>query len=132
MADAASSTVLLGRRVLVVEDELMIAALWESMLVDAGCEVLGPFPRIAAALRCIAEGSAIDAALLDVQLHGESVLPVADALAARAVPFLFTTGYGAEGVPAGYRNRTVLTKPCPLRIVLASVAQLIAPGTDCP
>jgi DNA-binding response OmpR family regulator len=127
MADTAlSSMLLLGRRVLVVEDELMIADLWEGILTAAGCAVLGPFSRLAPALVCISAESAIDAALLDVQLHGETILPVAEALAARDVPFLFATGYGAGGVPARFRDRPILTKPCPMRAVLAAVAQLIA------
>jgi DNA-binding response OmpR family regulator len=121
-----SSTLLLGRRILVVEDELMIADLWENILAAAGCTVLGPFPRIAPALHSIAGEPTIDAALLDVRLHGETILPVAEALAARDVPFLFATGYGADGVPAGFRDRPILTKPCPMRTVLAAVAQLIA------
>jgi CheY-like chemotaxis protein len=127
MVDVASSSMLLlGRRILVVEDELMIAALWETILIEAGCAVLGPFPRIAPALHCIAEEPLIDAALLDVQLHGATVLPVAEALDSHGVPFLFATGYGAAGVPAPFRDRPVLTKPCPLRTLLAELAQLIA------
>jgi len=104
----------------------MIAALWETALTDAGGTVLGPFPRVAPALSCIAEETAFDAAVLDVNLHGQSVLPVAEALVARRVPFLFATGYGAEGVPAAFRNRVVLTKPCRIRTLLAAVAELVA------
>jgi DNA-binding NtrC family response regulator len=121
---AAKPPLLTGRRVLIVEDELMIAELWEMALKDAGCEVLGPFPRIDPALRAIA-ATRIDAALLDVNLRGETVLPVAAALAEQRVPFLFVTGYGPSGVPAPYRDRPVLTKPCPLPTLLAAFVELV-------
>jgi len=116
---------LTGRRVLIVEDELMIAELWEMALTDAGCEVLGPFPHIDPALRAIATAK-IDAALLDVNLRGRTVLPVAAALAERRVPFLFVTGYGPAGVPAPYRDRPVLTKPCPLPTLITAFVELVS------
>jgi CheY-like chemotaxis protein len=119
-------TGLAGRRVLVVEDELMIAEMWETVLLDAGCEVVGPFPRVGLALRAIAREPNIDAGLLDVRLHGETIGPVADALAARGIPFLFMTGYGVDGLPEPHRGRPVLTKPCLLRAMLAALAQLFA------
>ena len=129
MTDTTTAPPLAGLRVLVVEDELMIAALWETVLTEAGCEVVGPFARVRLALQAIAREPAIDAALLDVQLHGETVLPVADALAERGVPFLFATGYGADGAPARYCDRPVLTKPCPLRLVTSALMRLLDRGT---
>jgi DNA-binding NtrC family response regulator len=111
--------------VLIVEDELMIAEVWEMALADAGCEIVGPFPRVGAALHAIAQDTRIDAALLDVHLHGKTVLPVAVALAKRDIPFVFMTGFGPPGVPAQYRDRPVLTKPCPLPILLGTFAELV-------
>jgi len=129
MTDASVLAALGGRRILVVEDEFMIAALWETALTEAGGMVLGPFPRVDPALGCVAQEPALDAAVLDINLRGQSVLPVAEALAARRVPFLFATGYGTDGVPADFRNRMVLTKPCPVRRLLAAVSELVARST---
>ncbi|WP_261404766.1 response regulator [Chenggangzhangella methanolivorans] len=83
-----------GLRILLVEDEAMIAMLVEDMLLDGGAEVVGPAGGVKAALAVIAETDAIDGALLDVNLGGEQSFEVADALAARNIPFVFVTGYG--------------------------------------
>jgi CheY-like chemotaxis protein len=99
-----------GVRVLVVEDEMAISLLIEDMLLDFGCEVVGPVDRVSAALR-IAGSNGIDVAILDVNLAGEPIYPVVDALAARNVPFVFSTGYGTAGVAEEHRHRPVLDKP---------------------
>ncbi len=101
---------LAGLRVLVVEDEAAIALLLEDMLLDLGCEVLGPVGRLPDALK-LAEADAIDVAILDVNLAGVAIYPVADALRLRGVPFLFSTGYGAGGIDAAFRDSPVLQKP---------------------
>src|SRR4051794_22900016 len=82
-----------GRRVLVVEDEMIVAWLLQDMLADLGCAVVGPAARVSQALAMI-DAEAIDAAVLDVNLNGQKSYPVADALAARGMPFVFSTGYG--------------------------------------
>ena len=95
-----------GLNVLVLEDEAVIAMLLEDMLVDLGCKVVGPAAKVAEALQLV-RSEQIGAALLDLNLgRGETGYPVADALAARAVPFAFVTGYGAEMPiePATLRN----------------------------
>jgi CheY-like chemotaxis protein len=97
-----------GKRILVVEDEAMVAMLIEDMLAGLGCEVVGPAMRLDHALR-LAETGAIDAAVLDINLGGERSDPVADILERRRVPILFVTGYGRSG-RAG-RNDRVLQKP---------------------
>ncbi|MEA2756081.1 MAG: hypothetical protein QOJ54_2370 [Aliidongia sp.] len=97
-------------RVLVVEDELLIAMVIETLLADEGCQVVGPLGRLGAALKA-AEDEALDVALLDVNIEGAAVFPVADILARRGIPFAFVTGYGSGGVPTAYRDRPVLTKP---------------------
>lgn len=116
-----------GRRVLVVEDEPFVAMDVEASLAAAGCIVVGPAPSIERALALVA-GEALDAAVLDVNLGGRSVEAVADALAARGVPFVFATGYGREALPARHGGAPVLGKPvAPARLV-ATLAALIAAG----
>jgi CheY-like chemotaxis protein len=100
-----------GRRVLVVEDELMIAMLVEDMLADLGCAVVGPAHTVEAALKVVAEDPSIDAALLDVNLAGQPVFPVADALRARRAPMVFSTGYGEAGLRDVDAGAPVLQKP---------------------
>ena len=100
-----------GRRVLIVEDELMISMLVEDMLSDLGCTVVGPAHELAAALALANGSEQIDAALLDVNLGGQSVFPVADALRARGVPSVFSTGYGEAGLREVDRGAPVLQKP---------------------
>jgi len=98
------------RRVLVVEDEMLIGMLLEDMLTDMGHEVAALVPRLKDALAAV-ERESFDLAVLDVHLHGESAFPVADALIAKGVPFIFATGYGERGLPDSYRGRPVLQKP---------------------
>lgn len=98
-------------RVLLVEDEPLVAMFAADALERAGCEVVGPAATVAEALRLLDAGGA-DAALVDLRLgRGESGLPVAEALAARDIPFAFASGYGAESLPEGMRDRPLLVKP---------------------
>jgi DNA-binding response OmpR family regulator len=99
-----------GVRVLVVEDEAAISLLLEDMLLDFGCEVIGPAARLSAALDVVGRES-IDLAILDVNVAGEPIYPVAEALAQQGVPFVFSTGYGSAGIKDVYRDRPVLQKP---------------------
>lgn len=100
-----------GRRVLVVEDEAMIAMLVEDMLGDLGCTVVGPAHTIAEASALIETAGALDAALLDVNLGGTPVFALADALRDRGVPMIFSTGYGDAGLREADRGAPVLQKP---------------------
>ena len=99
-----------ARRVLVVEDEMLVALLMEGMLADLGYRVAGPAAHLDKALE-MAREDAVDAAILDVNVNGKEVYPVADALAARGIPFAFATGYVRAGLRAPYRDRPVLQKP---------------------
>ncbi len=108
MTDAVT---LKGRRILVVEDELMIAMLVEDMLADLGCTVVGPAHTLDAAMKLVENEGQIDAALLDVNLAGQPVFPVADALRARRVPPIFSTGYGEAGLRESDAGAPVLQKP---------------------
>jgi CheY-like chemotaxis protein len=98
------------RRVLVVEDEMLIGMLLEDMLTDLGHEVAAVVPRLKDAMAAV-DHETYDLAILDVHLHGESAFPVAEALIAKGIPFVFATGYGERGLPESYRGRPVLQKP---------------------
>ena len=99
-----------GKRILVVEDELMIRMLLEDMLGELGYTIAAEAARIDEALQA-AKNADFDLAILDVNLNGEPISPVADALAARGMPFVFATGYGEQGLPETYRGRPTLKKP---------------------
>jgi len=105
-----ASAILEGRRILVVEDEPFIALTLEDMLTELGCVVAGTASQVNEALVLIGKGS-IDGAVLDVNLGSQKIDPVADALAAKATPFVFTTGYGRAGVPPSHNQRGVVQKP---------------------
>ena len=96
-----------GRRVLVVEDEMLILMTLEDMLADLGCAAVTAAATVEQALT-FAESQVFDVAVLDVNLNGHESYPVADALAARGVPILFSTGHG---VTKAYRDRPLLKKP---------------------
>lgn len=121
--DGAGS--LAGLRVLVVEDEALVAMLVEDLLADLGCAVVGPFATVATALGAVAPG-ALDAALVDVNLGGERAYPLADALAAAGVPFVFLTGYGRAGVDPRYAEAAVLPKPFEAASLERALAEVVA------
>lgn len=97
-------------RILVVEDEYLIRMLLEDMLADIGYELAAGVGTIAEASELAAAGD-FHAAILDVNLDGKEIYPVADILAERGVPFVFVTGYGERSLPEAYRNRPALQKP---------------------
>jgi CheY-like chemotaxis protein len=99
-----------AKRILVVEDELMIRMLLEDMLGELGYTVAAEAARIEEALEA-AKNADFDIAILDVNLNGQPISPVADALVARGMPFVFATGYGERGLPEPYRDRPTLKKP---------------------
>jgi DNA-binding response OmpR family regulator len=99
-----------GCRVLVVEDEMLIAILIEDILSDMGCEVVGPIGKLEAALQTAKDG-AFDIAVLDVTIRGGKVYPVAEELMARGVPFIFASGYGDWALPPPLREKRRLIKP---------------------
>lgn len=105
-----SPSALVGKRVLIVEDELLVALLIEDLLADLGCSVLGPCGNLRNALEK-ARTEVFDLAVLDVNLGGELVYPVAEALAERRIPFLFLSGYGEEAIPPGHSGWKVCAKP---------------------
>ena len=111
------------RRMLVVEDEILVAMMIEDSLVSIGVEVAGVVGTLDEALKRANEGG-FDCALLDVHLRGRDIYPVAELLAAKGVPFIFATGYGQGMLPEKWRERPVLQKPfvgAELERVLASL-----------
>lgn len=111
------------RRVLVVEDEMMIAMMLADMLEDLGHQVVGPVARLDKALD-LAQRETIDVAVLDVNVHGQEIYPVADALIKRGIPFMLATGYGAKGVREQYRSWPILQKPFQQENLRAAIAGL--------
>jgi CheY-like chemotaxis protein len=121
MADA--STVRRARRVLVVEDEVIIGMLVEDMLQDLGYEVVALSTHLDQAVE-LARSSDIDFAVLDLNLNGQLSYPVADALLERGLPFIFATGYGAKFLVPPYAGTPTLQKPfylADLRRMLAGI-----------
>jgi CheY-like chemotaxis protein len=114
-----------GRRILVVEDEMLIVMMIESMLSDMGCESVTTAATVAQAITLI-DGQTFDAAMLDVNLNGTNSRPVADALAARGVPFFFSTGNGGHHTMDGYGDRAILKKPFMDEDLAATVTGLLA------
>ena len=104
------SKLLSNRHVLVVEDEMMVLMLIEDMLTDLGCESVTAAATVDQAIELI-DARAFDAAMLDMNLNGDKSNDVADALAARGIPFVFSTGYANLDMDDGYREQPVLKKP---------------------
>ena len=113
-----------GRRILVVEDEMMILLMMEEMLADLGASVTAA-ATVKQALAGI-DANAFDAATLDLNLDGDDSYPVADRLLARGVPFVFSTGYSQQILRDDYRDRPILRKPFKDRDLLDTVTRLLA------
>jgi DNA-binding response OmpR family regulator len=118
-----------GRRVLVVEDESLIAMLVEDVLLDLGCDVTVAM-RLDRGLE-LARRTDIEVAVLDINLGEGCSYPIADVLRERGIPFAFATGYGARGVDAGYRDVPVLQKPYRPADLVALLERVMTPEGDC-
>lgn len=105
-----SDTRLAGLRVLLVEDEMLVSMLIEDVLADHQCVIVGPFDRIPTALAA-AQTEPLDLAVLDVNVAGVKVYPVAEELARRRIPFLLLSGYGANAIPPDRPDWHVCLKP---------------------
>lgn len=114
-----------GCRVLVVEDEYMIADELQIELGSVGATVLGPVGTVEEALALIAREHHIDGAVLDVNLRGEMGFPVADLLVERGVPFVLTTGYDASSIPARFGEIARCEKPVNMKRVTQAIGQVI-------
>jgi CheY-like chemotaxis protein len=116
-----------GWRILIVEDDPLIALMLEGLLEDLACVIAGQAESVGAALSLIDRLTELDGAVLDCNLRGEKVWPVAAKLAARGVPFVFSTGYDTSSIPRELADIPVLTKPIsPERLERELVAQLRA------
>lgn len=118
-----SDQFLQGRRVLVAEDEYLIAFDLRDALVRAGAEVLGPVPTVEDAAALLDGETQIDAAVLDVNLRGDMIFAVADALQERGIPVVFATGYDSSSLPDRFSSAVRLEKPLEGR----EIADLLAP-----
>ena len=118
--------VLSGRRILVVEDEMLILMMIEAMLEDSGCAAVATAATVGQAIALIEE-QVFDAAMLDVNLKGINSRPVADALAAKGVPFVISTGNDARHVMDGYEDRPVLRKPFTNTDLSAALTKFFTP-----
>jgi CheY-like chemotaxis protein len=111
-----------GRRILVIEDDYLVAEIITQLLEDAGAIILGPFGWRDEALDFISSNRAdFDAALLDVNLHGHASYPIADALIERHIHFAFATGYGAGILEEAYRSYPRCEKPFKQEALLAAL-----------
>ncbi len=117
-----------GRRILVVEDEYMIAQEVADMLAAVGAEPLGPVPGVTEAMQLIDSENWIDGALLDVNLHNQTVWPVVDALRARSVPVVLVTGYDVNVIPAAYATLPRYEKPATRRDLASNLARAMTTG----
>jgi CheY-like chemotaxis protein len=99
-----------GRSVFLVEDEVMIRMMVADMLEELGYKVAAEAGDIAEAMR-LAQSAEFDLAILDVNVNGKVISPVADLIKAKGRPFIFATGYGSSGLPEQYRDRPALQKP---------------------
>lgn len=119
------SALLAGKRILIVEDEPMIAMLLEDMILDEGGVVVGPAGRLVEALG-LARAEGIDAAVLDVNLEGARSFAVADVLRERGIPFMFATGYGAMATTDAHADVPVIAKPYQLDALARGIAALMS------
>lgn len=117
-----------GKRVLVVEDEFLVALGLEDNLRSLGCAVVGPISSLSAALAAAAHEK-VDAAILDVNLAGEAVYPAASILADRGIPFLFCSGYtGSVRMPAEFADTPRVSKPYTSRVIADALSELLSGG----
>jgi CheY-like chemotaxis protein len=123
----AKPNAIAGRRVLVVEDELMIRMLLDGMLEDLGYTMAAEAGGIDEAIAVAKQGE-FDVAVLDVNLNGQPITPVVEILIERGLPFVFATGYGQRGVPEAYRAHPTLQKPFQAE-ALEQALKAVAPKT---
>jgi CheY-like chemotaxis protein len=119
---AVASDALKGRHILVVEDEYFIADDLKRSVSAYGASVAGPVATLKEALSLLDSDQDIDGAVLDINLRGERVYPLADRLIASGVPFLFLTGYDADVLPPTYANIVRCQKPLAMHKVVAALA----------
>lgn len=125
-----TGTPLSGCRILVVEDEYLLADELRRALEGAGATVIGPIGHLPTAMARARAEHAIDAAVLDLNLGGAEVFPLAELLAERGVPMIFSTGYDAVSVPPRFAHVTACLKPVSLPAVIAALQGVITSGRE--
>jgi CheY-like chemotaxis protein len=118
------SVALKGLRLLIVEDEALVAMMLHDVVRDAGAEVVGPASNVEMAMTVL-NSESVDGAILDVNLGGQRIDPVADELHARQIPFLFLTGYGKAGIGERFPAAAVISKPFDDANLLETVGRVI-------
>ena len=111
--------------ILIVEDEALIRMMLGEMIEELGHTVVAEAGSVAEG-RSLADTEDYDLAILDINLHGENVLPVAEVVSKRKLPFLFLSGYGARGVPNGFEGAAVLSKPCTVELLKRAIDAAIS------
>ncbi|WP_448188278.1 response regulator [Azospirillum sp. sgz301742] len=119
---------LTGLRLLVVEDEAMVAIMLEDMLHDLGCEVVGPAGDVPHALELAQTDQGIAGAILDVNVAGTPIYPVAAALKARGVPFVFMTGYGSADIDGRFADAPTVHKPFSMPVLRDTLTKAVGQG----
>lgn len=112
-----------GLNVFVVEDEALVALNLEDLLDDLGCTVIGPAMRLGKAKEMLDGAFQADVAILDVNIAGEPVFPIAEQLADKGIPIIFATGYGQAGLPASWHSNPILQKPYTMDDVIGSLSR---------
>jgi DNA-binding NtrC family response regulator len=125
--EAGTPVSLKGRRVLIVEDQYLIAADLDRALARMGGVIVGPVRSIEAAKTEMRRGT-VDLAFLDINLDDEMVFPLADELERRGIPFVFATGHDTAIMPERFKSKPRLEKPFTIHSVQEAVRQLLAPG----
>lgn len=110
-----------GRRILLVEDEYFVAQELKRSFTDAGADIVGPVATVADALLQLERAGKLDAAVLDINLRGEMVYPLADRLMQANLPFVFVTGYDASEIPPRYREAARCEKPLSMDCLIAAL-----------
>lgn len=116
---------LAGKRVLILEDEPIVAMMLEDILLDLGCEIVGPASRVDEALN-LARTAQFDLAVLDVNIHGGRSYPVAAVLEERGLPYVFATGYGLTGTEGPLHNAPLVRKPYQQAQIATALEGLLA------
>lgn len=115
------------KRILVVEDEMLVAWALEDMLIFLGCEIVGPAVSVNQALSLF-RSEMFDAASLDINLNGQKSFIVADEMIKRDAPFFFSTGFNTDSIPDSYKQCPVLQKPYGIQALGFMLSQLLRPG----
>jgi CheY-like chemotaxis protein len=126
--DVESAALIRGRRILLVEDQLLVALETSTMIERFGAVVVGPYARVPAASVAL-RSQPVDAAILDINVAGVQTFAIADELQQRGVPFVFCTGYGRDILPPRFTDAPLVEKPVVSAALIAALLGVLKPGT---